>query len=103
MISGVLHRVGDMAGGTPWQESGALRSFMMQALGIIIEDVAQGIFRTVKHQERSPGRPEGWKRALGSIWLVFWLFWTTPDWNYPIAERSLGQGILPFSLLGWLG
>lgn len=75
---------------------------MMQALGIIIEDVAQGIFRTVKRQSRSPGRPKGWRRALGSIWLLFWLFWTTPDWNYPIAQRSSGQGILPFSLLGWL-
>jgi len=88
--------------GTPWQESGALRFFVMQALGIIIEDAAQGIFRGVKRQTRSPGRPEGWKRTLGCVWLLCWLVWTTPDWNYPIAQRSSGQGILPFTLLGWM-
>lgn len=89
-------------GGMPSQESGALRFFVMQALGIIIEDAVQGIYRTVKRQPRFPGRPKGWKRALGILWLFFWLFWTTPGWNYPIARRSSGQGILPFSLLGWL-
>ena len=40
MVSGVFHRVGDMLGGTPWQESGALRFFIMQAVGIMIEDAA---------------------------------------------------------------
>ena len=73
----------------------------MQALGIIIEDVAQGIFRTLNRQRRSPGRPTWWKRALGSVWLLLWLIWTTPSWNYPIVRRSSGQ-ILPFTLLGWL-
>ena len=102
MVSGLFHRVGDTAGGTPWQESGALNFFGMQALGIIIEDAAQGIFRTLNGQRRSTGRPTWWKRALGSVWLLFWLIWTTPGWNYPIARRSSGQGILPFTLLGWL-
>lgn len=100
VISGIFHRVGDVAGGTPWRDSGALRFFVMQALSIIIEDFAQGVSRTVKRQDRSLDYPEGWKRTLGSVWLLFWLFWTTPDWNYPIVQRSSGQGILPFTLLG---
>ena len=29
---------------------------MKQALGIIIEDVVQGIFRTIKRQSKSSGR-----------------------------------------------
>ena len=102
VTSGLLHRVGDTVGGTPWQESRALRFFVMQALGIIIEDVAQGISRTLNRQCRSTGHPTWWKRALGSVRLLFWLIWTTPGWNYPIARRSSGQVILPFTSLGWL-
>ena len=75
---------------------------MMQALGIVTEDAVQGAFRTVNRSSRSSGRPKGWQRAVGGVWLVFWLFWTTPGWNYPIARQNSGRGILPFTLLGWI-
>ena len=101
-ISGIFHRVADIAAGPSWQESGALRFFAMQALGIVIEDTVQGAFRWAKSRKRSPGRPSKWKRVIGFVWLVFWLFWTTPDWVYPTAQRSSGKGILRFSMMRWL-
>ena len=71
----------------------------MQALGIMIEDTVQGIFRWLNAQKRTAASPRGWKRAFGFLWLLIWLTWTTPVWVYPIAQRSSGKGILPFSLL----
>ncbi|KAL6719423.1 hypothetical protein ACLMJK_003663 [Lecanora helva] len=99
LISGVFHRVGDMASGLKWKESGALRFFAMQAVGIMVEDIVQGTFRLIWHQDRTSAPPRGWKRALGSIWLALWLFWTTPCWNYPLVQITSGQSVLPFSLL----
>ena len=86
LISSLFHGIGDMAGGIPWRESGAWRFFVMQDVGFMTEDAVQGLFRTFSGHKRSQvGRPRGWKRALGSVWLLFWLFWTTPGRNYPIA------------------
>ena len=74
----------------------------MQAIEIIIEDTVQGIFHWTKGTDRSPSLPPTWKCATGSIWLVIRLFRATPDWVYPIAQQSSGEGVLPFSLLEWL-
>ena len=100
-ISGILHHLGDVAIGVPWEEAGAARFFIMQAIGIMIEDTVQGIFRWLTGQKRTPAKPTGWKHALGLAWVLIWLTWTTPVWVYPVAQRSKGQGILPFSLLRW--
>lgn len=74
----------------------------MQAIGIIIEDTVQAIFRWLNGQKRTNARPAKWKRTLGVLWLLFWLTWTTPVWVYPIAQRNTGEAPLPFSLLRYL-
>ena len=71
----------------------------MQAVGIMIEETIQGIFRWLNAQERTAASPTSWKRALGFFWLLTWLTQTTPVWVYPVAQRSSGKVILPFSLL----
>lgn len=99
IISGAHHQLGDVASGVPWEEAGAMRFFVMQAVGIIVEDTVQGIYRWLMGQERTAAKPTRWKRALGFMWLLVWLIWTTPVWVYPVAQRSTGRGILPVSLL----
>ena len=98
-ISGIFHQFGDVASGVPWEEAGAVRFFIMEAIGIMIEDTVQGIYRLLRGQKRTPDKPTGWKHALGLAWVLIWLTWTTPVWVYPVAQRSTGQAILPFSLL----
>lgn len=71
----------------------------MQAIGIIIEDTVQGIFRWFNGQQRIESSLSKWKRVLGFFWLLIWLTWTTPVWIYPVVQRLTGEGILPFSLL----
>ena len=102
LISGLHHQLCDAASGVPWREAGALRFFLMQAAGIMFEDAIQGLYRYWNAQRRTEARPSGFKRVVGCSWLFFWLFWTTPAWIYPVAERSTGEGILPFSLVGYL-
>ena len=71
----------------------------MQAIGIMMEDAVQAIYRWYHGQKRTTASPRGWKRAFGFVWLLLWLIWTTPVWTYPVAQRSSGEGILPVSLL----
>lgn len=71
----------------------------MQAIGIMMEDTVQAIYRWYYGQKRSAASPRGWKCVLGFVWLLLWLTWTTPVWIYPTAQRSSGQPILPISLL----
>lgn len=102
IVSGYYHQLGDVASRVPWQEAGAARFFVMQAVGIMIEDTIQGIYRWHNAQKRTATSPQGWKRVIGVVWLLIWVTWTTPAWVYPIAQRGSGKSILPFSLLGYL-
>lgn len=97
-VSGLLHQFADVAAGVPWSEAGAFQFFVMQAMGIIVEDSVQGIFRWIYGTKRTVEQPRGWKPAIGYVWVLAWLVWTTPVWMYPTALCSTGQGILPFSL-----
>ncbi|KAL8826942.1 MAG: hypothetical protein Q9170_007209 [Blastenia crenularia] len=55
-ISGVFHTLSDFSQGIPWQESGAMQFFCIQALGIMIEDFVQAIFSP---REKTNGAGEG--------------------------------------------
>lgn len=99
MVSGIHHQLGDVATGVPWEEAGAARFYLMQALGIMIEDTVQGTYRFINGSQRTDTRPKGWKAVLGFCWLFVWLIWTSPSWVYPVAQRSSGEAILPFSVL----
>ena len=111
-ISGLHHQFCDTAGGVPWREAGAMRFFVMQAAGIMFEDAVQGAYRGWNAQQRTEARPSGFKRVVGACWLFCWLFWTTPAWLFPVAQRSTGRGIfieayevtlVEWIVLRWLG
>src|SRR5437762_13091049 len=50
--SGLLHAIIDYSAGMNWDDSGSLRFFCMQALGIMLEDVVQAIYRYVSGTKR---------------------------------------------------
>lgn len=89
-----------MAEGMPWQESGSVRFFVTQFVGVVLEDTAQELYRRVG------GRPGNWRvRALGFAWVFAFQVWSTPAWFYPgLVERTGREqdNILPFSIVGAL-
>lgn len=82
-----------------WSESGAIRFFSMQAIGIMLEDFVQGIFRWISREPRTAKPAKSWRAGIGYFWVLAWLVWTTPYFSYASVSRGAGKGILPFSLL----
>ena len=105
-VSGLLHLSTDLAGGIPLAESGAVRFFCTQALGICLEDSVQAVYRhfvpkKVLENSRSASR-EYLVQIIGYIWLILFLSWSTPVWVFPAIRRNTGTAedrILPFSIL----
>lgn len=76
-ISGCVHIMSDLGASLPPSESGALRFFCTQALGIMIEDGAQSVYRHIG------GHPGFLSRTVGYIWVLAFLSWSIPAWQYP--------------------
>lgn len=98
--SGLLHLAEEYGAGVPLHQSGSMRFYCFQALGILLEDAVQAISRSSIDYKQSP-----WTKAVGYIWLVVWMSWTTPAWFYPKLMNNTGSEkdqVLPFSLLAWL-
>lgn len=93
----------DMALGMSFFESGSICFFCTQALGIILEDSVQAVYKSCT--KNSPGSnsklPHRWTRIVGYIWLVVFMSWSTPVWSYPAIRRNQDP-VLPFSLFGLL-
>ena len=98
LISGLMHLLADLAVGMSFSDTGSVRFFCTQALGIVIEDGVQAVSRSM----RGVGGA-GWReRSLGYVWVVAFLAWSTPAWLYPAIRLNQGgakDGILPFSVL----
>ena len=97
-ISGLLHIIEEYGGGVPLNQSGSMRFYCAQALGILLEDTVQAIFLSwAGHQHWR------WTRAIGYVWVVLWIGWQSPAWFYPKLQNNTGSErdqILPFSVLG---
>lgn len=88
-VSGFLHAASDFGGGVPFTQSGALRFFCTQALGIMLEDGFQEIYRRVSGDQKSM-----LSKAVGYVWVFMWLCWSTPAWAYPIARSMEREDVL---------
>jgi Membrane bound O-acyl transferase family len=102
-VSGLLHMVVDLALGMSFSETGSVRFFCTQALGIALEDGVQTIYRSVRgvRGTKRSAQPGSWAKALGYIWVVAFLSWSTPVWVYPAIRMNQGGAkdrILPFSV-----
>ncbi len=76
-VSGCLHVSSDMGAGIPTEDSGAIRFFCTQALGIMLEDGAQEAYR------RLGGKPGFFTWIVGYSWVLAFLSWSTAVWQYP--------------------
>lgn len=97
LISGLIHHSSDLAMGISRAEAGSLIFFLLQPLGIMLEDGFQALARQVP-TSRFRGRIE---RIVCYLWVVMFLTWSTPTWFYP--QQRLGidpENLLPFSVTG---
>ncbi|MCJ1444542.1 MAG: hypothetical protein MMC23_005044 [Stictis urceolatum] len=98
-LSGVLHVFVDMLSFIPPAKSGAMVFFPLQAVGIMIEDGAQGLYKKVLGQPKG-GAAKLFVRVVGYIWIISWMAYSTPVWVYPAMRTGGGRGrVLPFSLI----
>lgn len=92
-VSGILHTSVDLAAGISWQESGSLRFFCMQALGIIVESsLESAVYSYGARKAGGQFQPvmSPWTRPLGFVWTVAFLVWSTPAYSYPAIRRAEG-------------
>ncbi|KAJ3580174.1 hypothetical protein NPX13_g392 [Xylaria arbuscula] len=97
-VSGLFHTAQEYTAGVPLEQSGSMRFFCMQGIGILIEDAAQGVRLSLGVAPRKSGG-----QWLGYVWVVLWMIWTTPAWAYPKLRNVTGtprDRMSPFSILG---
>ena len=86
LISGITHVGADRPGALGAERSGSLPFFCAQAVGIMLEDAVQEVYRRVRVQDTSQSHPPIWAKVLGYIWVIAFLAWSTPSWAYPIIR-----------------
>jgi hypothetical protein len=100
MSSGIMHLVDDLAAGVSFRDSGAIRFFMTQALGLILEDCAVRLYYHAPSSMRLSSRLA---KLLGFIWVSVFLTWSVPAYMYPMmwrANQGLQDSTIPFSFFG---
>ena len=71
----------------PYAQTGAVRFFCTQAIGIMIEDGVQAFHRHFRGSKISNAKVPLWHRIVGFIWLIVFLTWSTPAWMFPMTRN----------------
>lgn len=83
-----MHLVCDIGGSIPVRDSGAIQFFSVQALGFLLEDGMQEVYRRIRG-DKSVGLVEkSAMRIMGYIWVVAFLTWSGPAWVYPLSTAA---------------
>ncbi|KAL4868258.1 membrane bound O-acyl transferase family-domain-containing protein [Aspergillus spectabilis] len=121
VISGTLHTLCDLAFGIRWHESGALLFFSSFALGIMVEDGVQAVWRRIttagtrsgnglenKRKRKMHGGEvtPTWQKEVGFAWVTLWFTITTPSYlgkNWQALIADIDDVDLPFisDLYSW--
>ncbi|ETS87869.1 hypothetical protein PFICI_01697 [Pestalotiopsis fici W106-1] len=103
LLSGVWHVAMDFSSGIAMEQSGALRFFSIQPLGIFIEDLILSRFHVVPGS-RTKQTPALINRCIGFAWVCLWMAWTAPGYLYPIMDKSSSEdtGVVPVSVVGYM-
>ena len=97
LISGLIHHSSDLAMGIPRAEAGSLVFFLVQPMGIMLEDAMQALNR---RSATSRSFAKVW-RIVGYLWVVVFLTWSTPSWFYPQQRLDVDPAtLLPVRIIG---
>lgn len=93
-----MHIFADAGGGLPMHRSGAFQFFTMQAVGIMIEDAVQVVWRKLMPSAGSSTLLQAFGKVMGYLWVVTFVVWSSPVWVYPfIREMRHEDAMLSFA------
>jgi hypothetical protein len=104
-LSGLLHVWVDVVGGVPSSRSYAVSWFSSFALGIIIEDSAQELWRRCSgsQQGKSASTPL-WRKIVGFVWVGAWFTLTCPRYMHEVSSLPFDTKLfVPFSVMDFIG
>lgn len=99
-LSGLLHVIVDCSLAIPLKESGAMNFFIIQVLGIAVEDMAFGLNRLKDESIRQS--PKSFRaKLLGYIWTAAFVVWSLPAMIYPSMRHMSPDKVrpVPFPIL----
>ncbi|TEY34586.1 hypothetical protein BOTCAL_0625g00070 [Botryotinia calthae] len=88
-FSGATHVAADYGSGISPKQSGAMSFFCAQALGIMIEDAVQEIWRLMGGKKNTL-----LGKTIGFIWVLAFTCWSSPVWAYPLARSMRREDML---------
>lgn len=99
MLSGIMHIAIDAVQGIPSYESGAFLFFASAPIGLMIEDGAIGLWKSLRSPvETKAAQPVRlWQRILGFCWVGTYLGITSTFYLYPQMIRPQNSQLVPFS------
>ena len=83
---------------------GAIKFCYTQVLSIIIENTVQAQWSHIQiSQQGGYCKAANWKRWVGHIWVLMFVVWSTPVFQYPAppamtSKRPVGDEMLPFNV-----
>ncbi|KAF2691970.1 hypothetical protein K458DRAFT_482614 [Lentithecium fluviatile CBS 122367] len=95
LSSGVMHLIDDFASGIRFGNSGAMRFFLTQGLGMVVEDIIIKFYHS-----STITMPRLMEKSIGYLWVSLFLIWSVPAYMYPIMWRAnlgLNDSTVPFS------
>lgn len=119
LISGTLHLNSDRVQGVHPRESGAVRFFFWQFVGIVVEDSVQAAYyawssylssphndykktQSTKRPEQGDDEPPAvWARTLGFIWVGTFMIFVAPTWMFPVLRAGQAT-VVPVSVVRWM-
>lgn len=89
-LSGLVHAGGDyMVARRLSLTKPSIRWFLLQAVGITLEDFFMWCTKSIRPNSR-------WlNRAIGTIWVTLWFAWTTPAYTDNMSMGGYGVGGAP--------
>ena len=105
LLSGLEHAMSDLAQGLKWKQSGSIRFFCTQAVGIFVEDGVQALYCLRVRNVTKISLPRSIAVIVGYVWVFTFMVWSTPVWIYPSLYMNKGEEkdlIVPFSFVGFL-
>jgi len=107
LLSGILHTVLDTCGGVAQSEARTWVFFVLQAVGIMMEDSVEAaycwLFASKTGEKIVYPELKLWHKIVGYVWVYLFMVWTTPAWSFANIRHADPEHnyILPFSVVGW--
>ncbi|KAL2810041.1 membrane bound O-acyl transferase family-domain-containing protein [Aspergillus granulosus] len=101
VISATLHIAMDGRAGFWPPKSGAFRCFLVQPVGIMVEDGVQEVYRRIRGSKASTAREELWTRVIGYVWVWGFMACIITLYTFPLLryQNSARNGV-PVSVVG---